>query len=443
MKQFSKYRISNQKLLKAKQYLSDSMSKELNESFGVLAKKENEIENEIRENSNGIIRIAYEVNKKVQDYIEKYSIGRNTTIKFSLSFSRNQHNISWLDTLRLNFLVQNKIRPSGGVDPNDVKIESSGRVSGIIDLNINPENSDYELMGLFIHEMMHIFQILNWKGFYGKNAEDTYLKYTSSIEEDPLKKKYPFLLKGLDYNNLNISFSNDIPLSVQIAYCICRIGYYLNPLEMQAYLQQSYMDLARLFELSNKTNIKESSEKIIKIITKNLDYPLMFLKKYKEVCLENNLFDDQGNLEIVKSVSDLIPNTIEKIFRIENPNNKPLLFKSLNKIFERRFSYFRDKISRMHLLFKQEIKNFDNLLSDAGIVLYQEKDNIRLLSLKDMLYSKKFLPVYENYALQYQILKELSEQKMKQFSKIDFELYFSSPSPYVDKPREDRKIIFH
>ena len=60
-----------------------------------------------------------------------------------------------------------------------------------------------------------------------------------------------------------------------------------------------------------------------------------------------------------------------------------------------------------------------------------------------MLYSKKFLSVYENYALQYQILKELSEQKMKQFSKIDFELYFSSPSPYVDKPKEDRKIIFH
>ena len=441
VRQFSKCRTTNKNIMLSRKYLSDSITKELNESFGVLYKKESKVEDEVRNNNYGIVQLADKLSEKVQDYIEKYSTNGSINVNIPLLFLRSEHAISWLENLRVNLFIKDSIIYSNGsVSPENFKIESNGRVSVKIELNLNPENSEYEAPGLFAHEMMHVFQMWNWKGFYGNEAnETTYQKYTTDEELEPLKKEYPNLLKGIDYNNLKVNFSNNIPIHIQLAYCICRIGYYLNPLEMQAYLQESYTDLARLFELSNANTIKEISNRLIKTITKHLDYPLMFLEKYKSICLENNLFDDPNNLDMDRMVSSLVPIAIQKVFRI-SPESKTL-FQTLNKVFIRRFSYFRDKVSRMHLIFQKEVKNFEELLRSTKVVLYQENNRTNLVKLPDMLYSKKFLPVYENYAGYYQMLKEEGNKEREYVKRI----LKNIPSPtFVDEDRPwDGKIRFY
>ena len=389
MKQFSKCKILNHKLYSAKKSFNEYLEKELNEAFSVFAPNRDEGVDGYRK---GINQLADNFIEKIREDLNRKDLSQIQNKKISIIFKKSQHQIIWLNQLEVIVNIQYGIYTNGAISPEDTRIEETdGTISATIEISLNPNDIDSQLKSIFKHELMHTFQIWNWRIFKERDNLP-YQKYSPGEELNKLVKEYPGLYNLADFKNFQYGISIEIPIYIQLAYCIANIGYYLNPLEMQAHIQSVYQELDSGFELTNDGNLREQFKLVSSRARNELEKPLAYLNLFKKICESLTLFDNPSTNNIDKAVSNKIPKTIEYIFGLSLRTTT--LFRSLNKVFRKRFSTYRAKMERMLKIFKEQISEFDKLLLSNKTVLFKRNNRSYQVSLEDMIYDKDYLPVY-------------------------------------------------
>jgi hypothetical protein len=287
----------------------------------------------------------------VNDIIS-YEAERFDKVKFQYSYTM----VDWIKDLEIEvFYLESNIF-SGHTSITNTKKEND-RISGIITVNIKrletySDDKVSIIKGIIRHELLHLYQYYSWSSFSDDLGKDP-KKEASRFGYDEEFKKYL-----LEQGKIK-EFSDGIPIFSEktqerekAAYYINYLGYYLNPLEIPAFIQSTYEGLYKETRNQTKTSIYSLIRNFIEKELEPLKQAIIFLSEF---ILSTKFYSEVQKNELEDFLFDpsVCNHTIMNNLRLKP--SQDYLNKLLN-IFRKRYKTYKVKIDKLFDLVLDEVK---------------------------------------------------------------------------------------
>lgn len=327
-------------------------------------------------------------------------------------------NIGWIESLDIEYVFGDFESIFAGIDLKSIQIQESPKSIKYarIVLHLNHDyNEIFQHLGPILrHEFFHLFQIKTYRTFsQGFENEDLKMRYGSSETLNQYRHNlYPHLVKNTKDNVYYPEDNEHIAKEDRVAYYILELIYCLNPMEMQAFIQQKYETMAFSFEIYLKEVIEKAddiqnviyyNDFIKSISARFIKNPELFLNSLYE---ETKEYFSKDNKELQNAILDRCK--AELIASKNFPNGTATFFFRLYRTFKRQLEHFERKISKMNTVFfdKQFKLLKDTIYKENAALRFSQNESyasVCLVPIENLLYSDPIL--YESYSLVRESLK--------------------------------------